>query len=202
MSRSQNHSGSGQANAMAFSGPASSPDHSAADSSALPRLTLLLAAIASVAVEMLVADPSRSPWSAAGFGLLEAVVAVAVYAGLARWGVFARPMSNVALLVLLPALLAPFAIEPLRREWLNVGRPTEIMLIDAFRLLTLALAALGGWKGCLYPAAAASVFLMLFAAALSENQATGWLLSGFVAVSAWWLAEASWEELARGFHAR
>ena len=108
------------------------------------------------------------------------------------------PRFVTAVLALL--LVAPFAIEPLRRQWTGDGYPVELQMVFGLRNLGLGLAAFAAWPLCLRLAAVVSLFLMLFSVSMTEHQAVLMLLALYSATGSLWLMLVHWTGL-RGFFA-
>lgn len=98
--------------------------------------------------------------------------------------------------LLLAALAAaPFVVEPLRREWTSDGYPLEIQMVCALRNVGLGLAACAGWLLCLRLASVVSLFLILFAAAMTNHSAVMVVLGLYTATGSIWLMLMYWAGL-------
>ncbi|MGL4554635.1 MAG: hypothetical protein ACRC33_26010, partial [Gemmataceae bacterium] len=155
------------------------------------RVTFLLLALSAAAVEVAAFDTRPV---AASLG-----VAAAWVAATARVGWFAGtpadprrrpPPWAAAVLAALGA--APFAVEPLRREWAGDGSALELQMVFGLRNVGLGLAACGGWLACQRLACVVSLFLMLFAAAMTSHPGVRVLLGLYTAAGSVWLMLAYW----------
>jgi hypothetical protein len=158
------------------------------------RLTFALLALAAVAVEVAASD-----WRPVVQSIGLAAVWVAIAAVVAwfvptpddpRWK---PPVWVFLLLVALAA--APFAVEPLRRNWTGDGYPLELQMVCGLRNVGLGLAACAGWLLCLRIACVTSLFLILFAAAMTNHPAVMTVLGLYTATGSVWLMLVYWSGL-------
>lgn len=162
------------------------------------RTTFVLLALAAVAVEVAVNDRRAVLQS---LGLAAAWVAVAAVVG---WFVPVpddphRKPPVWALLLLLGLAAAPFATEPLRRDWTGDGYPLELQMVCGLRNVGLGLAACAGWLLCLRLACVVSLFLILFAAAMTNHPAVLVVLGLYTATGSVWLMLVYWAGLSTVF---
>lgn len=163
-------------------------------------VTFALLAIAALAVEVAAADTRPVLHSFA-----RAAVWVGV-AGLLAWRLPVpaeprqRPPGWVTGLILALAL-APLAVEPFRRSYWGEGYPFELQMVMGLRNAGLALAACSGWLLCLRLACVTSLFLMLFAAAMTNHPAGFILLGLYTACGGVWLMLVYWSGLQKVFAA-
>lgn len=158
------------------------------------RTTFVLLALAAVAVEVAACE-GRAVLQSVGLAAVW-VAAAALVAGFVRSP--AEPRRKPPWWVLLPLVAlaaAPFAAEPLRRDWTGDGHPLEIQMVGGLRNLGLALAACGGWVLCQRLACVVSLFLMLFAATMTNHPAVMVVLGLYVAAGGVWLTLAYWAGL-------
>lgn len=164
-------------------------------SRALQRVTFVLLALAVLAVEVAAVDTrpvGQSFGLAAGWIVAAAVLArVRGPADLSRQADWHKPPGWVYLLVLALAA-APFAVEPLRRAVTGDGYPLELQMVFGLRNVGLGLAACAGWVLCLRLACVVSLFLVLFAAAMTNHSAVLVILGLYTAVGSVWLMLAYW----------
>ncbi|GIW86011.1 MAG: transglutaminase [Isosphaeraceae bacterium] len=153
---------------------------------ALP--TLPLVALAAAAVEPVLSDPTRPPWS----GLVLAAVFLAVARPVRSRLQTRSPLSGRAVLaILLLVALAPPILAVAARLGTGSGNLLDVVLIESLRNLALTLAILGRNDQLDRTAALASLFLVLVAAARAEGP---WLLAslaGYAILGCVWLAQAS-----------
>ena len=158
------------------------------------RLTFALLALAAVAVEVAASD--RRPVSQS-VGL--AAVWIAVAAAVARVvPVPADPRRKPPVwvfLLLVGLAAAPFGVEPLRRNWTGDGYPLELQMVCGLRNVGLGLAACGGWLLSLRLASVTSLFLVLFAAAMTNHPAVMAALGLYTAAGSVWLMLVYWSGL-------
>ncbi|MCS6865335.1 MAG: transglutaminase-like domain-containing protein [Gemmataceae bacterium] len=165
---------------------------------AVRRVTFALLAIAAVAVEIAAMDTRP---------VLHSVARAAVWIGIAavmagRMPIPAQPRQRPpgwVTLIVLALTLAPLAIEPLRRSYGSEGYPLELQMVMGLRNAGLAFAACSGWLLCLRLACVTSLFLMLFAAAMTNHPASFVLLGLYTAVGGVWLMLVYWSSLQRVF---
>lgn len=177
------------------------------------RLTWLLALLATLTLEIAVADGDRSGWSIA-----LTVAAEAIIAGLL--GVLVRQMeSNTSisnrdphvdrpqrsspgnvgqshLIWILVLATVPFVIEVLVRGARNEMLPLELLLLADFRNGVLALAVFAHRNDCARLCGSLSTFLTIFAAALSAQMWIQGLVVIFAIVGICWLMGTYWDSLA------
>jgi protein-glutamine gamma-glutamyltransferase len=155
------------------------------------RVTFGLLVLASAATEIAAVE-TRPVLSSLGLA--------AIWVGVAAMlGLFARkprdqsvvPPRYVSLLILLLSA-APFVIEPLRRRWTGDGYALEFQMVFALRNLGLGLAAFAVWPLCLRCACVVSLFLILFAASLTNHPALLWLIGLYSAMGSVWLMLVYW----------
>ncbi len=161
-------------------------------------VTFALLAIAALAVEVAAADTRPVLHSFA-----RAAVWVGV-AGLLAWRlpVPAQPRQRPPWWVtgvVLTLALAPLAVEPFRRSHWSEGYPFELQMVMGLRNAGLALAACSGWLLCLRLACVTSLFLMLFAAAMTNHPASFILLGLYTACGGVWLMLVYWSGLQKVF---
>ncbi|MBY0461107.1 MAG: hypothetical protein K2V38_27615 [Gemmataceae bacterium] len=158
------------------------------------RATFALLALAAVAVEIAASD-GRAVIQSLGL----AAVWVAVAAVVARFvptPADPRRKPPVWVFLLLVALAAaPFAVEPLRRNWTGDGYPLELQMVCGLRNIGLGLAACAGWLSCLRLACVTSLFLILFAAAMTNHPAVMAVLGLYTATGSVWLMLVYWAGL-------
>ncbi|MBM4068073.1 MAG: transglutaminase domain-containing protein [Planctomycetes bacterium] len=158
------------------------------------RATFALVALAAAAVEVAARD-GRTVLQSIGLAAFWVAVAVVV-----AWFVPTpddprrKPPLWVFLLLLLLAA-APFAVEPLRRKWTGDGYPLEIQMVCCLRSVGLGLAACAGWLLCLRMACVTSLFLLLFAAAMTNHPAVMAVLGLYTATGSVWLMLVYWSGL-------
>jgi transglutaminase-like putative cysteine protease len=162
------------------------------------RATFALAALASAATEVAAADDRPVPTS---LGLAAVWIAVAALLGrlVPPPADGRRNPPRFVTVVLLLLAAAPFAVEPLRRDWAGEGYPLELQLVFALRNLALGLAAFAAWRLCLRLACAASLFLMLFAVSMTDHPAVQTLLGLYSAGGSVWLMLVYWSDLRHFF---
>lgn len=162
------------------------------------RATFALLALAAVAVEV-AADDRRAVGQSVGLAAVWVAVA-AVVARLVPAPAEPRrkPPMWVFLLVLVLAA-APVAVEPLRRKWTGDGYPLELQMVCGLRNVGLGLAACAGWLLCLRLACVTSLFLILFAAAMTNHPAVMALLGLYTATGSVWLMLVYWSGLRSAF---
>jgi transglutaminase-like putative cysteine protease len=162
------------------------------------RATFALLVLASAATEVAAAD-ARPVWQSLGL----AAVWVALAAALGRLVPAPKDPSRVpprfVLFLLLGLAAAPFVVEPLRRDWTGEGYPLELQMVFALRNVGLGLAACSAWVLCLRLASVVSLFLMLFAVAMTDHVAVLILLGLYSATGSVWLMLAHWTGLRRFF---
>lgn len=163
-------------------------------SHAVRGVTFALLAISALAVEVAAADTRPVLHSFA-----RAAVWV-VLAGVMAWRlpVPAQPRQRPpgwVTGVILAVALAPVAVEPFRRSQWSAGDPLELQMVMGLRNAGLALAACSGWLLCLRLACFTSLFLMLFAAAMTNHPVSFVLLGLYTACGAIWLMLVYWSSL-------
>ncbi|MDX1948049.1 MAG: transglutaminase-like domain-containing protein [Pirellulaceae bacterium] len=168
---------------------------SLAAGSSLRGSTWLLAALATLALEIARLPEIRRPW----LGLLATALTLAATTAVAAW--FRRQvpanrqLSAVAILIVVGFVAAPFVAESGAR-WAGWGGISpEFVQLVALRNFMLGLIAVAAWPGVLPLSCALSLFLALGALALT----THWLGYGvallYGLVGIWWLMGSSWERL-------
>lgn len=90
----------------------------------------------------------------------------------------------------------PFLLEFLPRwEWLGVGHPLEVRLLGGLRNVSLGLAILGVGPRVQPTTCALSMFLALFASAISSDPLVHVLVATFTVTGILWLMSVYWESL-------
>jgi protein-glutamine gamma-glutamyltransferase len=162
------------------------------------RATFVLLALAAIAVEVAARDGR-----AVGQSLAMALAWVIVAALVARFvPTPADPRMKPPMwvfLLLLALAAAPFAVEPLRRAWTGDGHPLEIQMVCGLRNVGLGLAACAGWLLCLRLACVVSLFLILFAAVMTNHPAVMAVLGLYTATGSVWLMLVYWTGLKKMF---
>jgi hypothetical protein len=110
-----------------------------------------------------------------------------------------RSPPRFVFLILVVLAVAPYLVEPLRRQWTGEGYPLELQMVFALRNLGLGLAAFAAWLLCLRLACVVSLFLMLFAVAMTDHPAVMILLGLYSATGSVWLMLVYWTGLRRFF---
>ncbi|HEY1380092.1 MAG TPA: transglutaminase-like domain-containing protein [Gemmataceae bacterium] len=158
------------------------------------RVTFVLLALTAAAVEIAAVD-SRAVAESLGL----AAVWVGIAAGLGRLVPAPsdprRAPPQLVVLLLGGLAAAPFVVEPLRRNWTGDGYPLELRMVFALRNLGLGLAACGGWLLCRRLACVVSLFLTLFAAAMTNHPAVLTVLALYTAAGSVWLTLVYWTGL-------
>jgi transglutaminase-like putative cysteine protease len=163
-------------------------------SSLIRRVTFSLLALAAVAVEIAAKD-GRAVIQSIGLAAVWVAVA-AVVARLVPTPDDPRRKPPVWVFLLLVALAAaPFAVEPLRRNWTGDGYPLELQMVCGLRNVGLGLAACAVWLLCLRLACVTSLFLILFAAAMTNHPAVMAVLGLYTATGSVWLMLVYWSGL-------
>lgn len=158
------------------------------------RVTFLLVALSAAAVEVAALDTRAVGVS---LGLASIWIAVAVAAG-QFVPVPADPRRRPprwVFLLLFGLATVPFGVEPLRRDWTGDGYPVELQMVFGLRNVGLGLAVCGGWFLCLRLACVASLFLTLFAAAMTSHPAALLVLGLYTATGSVWLMLVYWNGL-------
>jgi hypothetical protein len=157
-------------------------------------LTFFLVVVASAGVEIAAIDTRpvlaslglAAGWIAAALVGSRFVPTPARPGGLPPFWVFAALMVLSA---------APFVIEPLRRRWTGDGYALELQMVFALRNVGLCLAVCSGWLYCRRLAAVVSLFLVLFAAAMTNHPAVMVAVALYTLGGCAWLVLAHWDEL-------
>ena len=177
------------------------------------RLTLLLALLATLTLEIAAADGDQPVWKVA----LTLACEVAIVAVL---GVFARRMDSpdkIGLnqrpvaraqkyhdagfgarshsILILCLATAPFIIEIVIRAVTDTMLPLELLLLAYFRNGVLALAVFAHRNDCQRMCCSLSTFLTIFASALASQIWLHGLVVVFSVVGIWWLMGSYWETL-------
>lgn len=163
------------------------------------RLTFVLLALAAAATEIAAVD-TRSILLSLGLTagwVLGAAVAAALVVPVPT-DPRRRPPLWVGL-AMLGLFVAPFVVEPVRRSLTGDGYPLELQMVMALRNLGLGLAATAGYLLCLRAACVVSLFLMLFAAAMTDHPAVLVVLGLYTAVGSVWLMLVYWIGLRQFF---
>ena len=156
------------------------------------RATFALVALSAFAVEVAAADLRPLGQSLGLAGVWVALAALAAW----RVPVPSGPRPPgwlVAVMLSLGAL--PFAVEPLRREWTGDGYALELQMVCGLRNVGLGLAACAVWPACQRLAGVVSLFLTLFAAAMSNHSAVMALLGMYTTAGGVWLTLSHWAGL-------
>ena len=158
------------------------------------RVTFVLLALAAVAVEVAAGDTRPV---AASLGMASIWIVVAVVVG--RFvSLPANPRESPptwVFVVLVGLGVTPFAVEPLRRSWTGDGYPLELQMVAGLRNIGLGLAACGGWLLCLRLSCVVSLFLILFAATMTNHPAVKVTLGLYTATGGVWLMLIYWTGL-------
>ncbi len=156
------------------------------------RAAFALAALSAFAVEVAAADLRPLAQSLGLAGVWVALAALAAWLAPVPSG--PRPPGW-----LFPVMLGlgalPFAVEPLRREWTGDGYALELQMVCGLRNVGLGLAACAVWPACQRLAGVVSLFLTLFAAAMSNHPAVMALLGLYTAAGSVWLTLSHWAGL-------
>ena len=102
-----------------------------------------------------------------------------------------RPPLWVNVLIVAGGLL-PIVLEPVFRTVWGSGNALELLLVFSLRNLGLGLAAAGAWRSCQRLAAIISLFLVLFASAMSNNEVVMAILVLYGCAGSAWLMHEYW----------
>lgn len=155
------------------------------------RATFALVALAALAVEVAAVD-TRPVLRSLGLALAWVAVAAALARLIPLPSDARRKPPWWVFLVVLALMVAPAALEPLRRRWTGDGYPLELQMVSGLRNVGLGLAACAGWILCLRTACVVSLFLMLFSAAMTNHPAVLVLLGLYAAAGSVWLVLVYW----------
>jgi transglutaminase-like putative cysteine protease len=162
------------------------------------QVTFVLLLLACAATEIAAVDGRSIPVS-----LVLATVWIAFAVGLGRLVPAPKDERGMpprwVLLALLCLAGVPFFLEPVRRRLAGMGYPLELQMVFALRNLGLGLAACASWRLCLRLACIVSLFLMLFAIAMTDHPAVLTLLGLYTAAGSVWLMAVYWTGLQRFF---
>lgn len=158
------------------------------------RVAFLLVVLSAMATEIAAIDTRPV---AASLGMAAVGIVVAILAGwLLRVPTDARSHPpKWVFLILFGLAIAPFGIEPLRRDLTGDGYAFELQMVFGLRNVGLWLAVCSGWFLCLRLASVVSLFLILFAAAMSDHTAVMVILGLYTIVGSFWLVLAYWTGL-------
>lgn len=157
-------------------------------------VTFALLTLAAIAVEI-AANDGRAVIRSLGLAAIWVAVAAVVARFVPNPDDPRRKPPGWVFLILVALLAAPFAMEPLRRSWTGDGYPLELQMVCGLRNVGLGLAACGGWLLCLRLACVTSVFLVLFAAAMTNHPAVMAVLGLYTATGSVWLTLVYWAGL-------
>ncbi|MGL4423518.1 MAG: hypothetical protein ACRCZF_22870, partial [Gemmataceae bacterium] len=162
------------------------------------RLTFALVLLAAVAFEI-AAEDERPVWESVGLacGWIAPALIGSIFLKTRSTTSHRLPLW-LSLLAVIVAL-GPLLVEPLRREWTGNGYPLEIQLVSGFRNLSLLFAAAATIPLALRLASVTSVFLILFAAAMSNHAGVMLAVGAYVVVGSIWLMLAYWSGLQNVF---
>ncbi|MFO0878230.1 MAG: transglutaminase domain-containing protein [Gemmataceae bacterium] len=158
------------------------------------RITFVLLALAAVAVEV-AANDRRAVLQSVALAVVWAALAAAIHGCVPLPADPRRKPPVWVLLLLLSLAAAPLAVEPLRRDWMGDGYPLELQMVCGLRNVGLGLAACAGWLLCLRLACVVSLFLILFAAAMTNHPAVMVVLGLYTATGSVWLMLVYWAGL-------
>jgi len=158
------------------------------------QVTFVLLALAAVAVEVAASD-GRAVVQSLGLAAVWVTVAALVARFVPAPADPRRKPPLWVFLLMLALAAVPFGVEPLRRDWTGDGYPLELQMVCGLRNVGLGLAACGGWLLCLRLASVTSLFLILFAAAMTNHPAVLAVLGLYTAAGGVWLMLVYWSGL-------
>ncbi|MFV0446618.1 MAG: transglutaminase-like domain-containing protein [Planctomycetaceae bacterium] len=167
-----------------------STSHSDAAPRATHALTLFLSLLASNVLAIAKADGEFSMlWWAVR--VVEGILVLGAAAYFARRSTAAGFVSPLLVVVVASSL----SWEPVQRSLLDRGRPFEVIVMDALRLMTLGLAAAACRVSHQRLAAGCSLFLVMFGAVLSFTPLVHVLVGVYAAGALGWMAATYWDSL-------
>lgn len=97
-----------------------------------------------------------------------------------------RPPAAIIVLVIAFSMI-PVVTEPFIRQLTGFGNPLELLMVRFLRCLGLGLAAAAAWRSCQHAAVICGLFLILFAAAMSDHRGVLVLVACHATVGGVWL---------------
>lgn len=164
-------------------------------SSASTRLAWLLVFLATWTLELAIGDGERSAAVMAIILTFEGALVALGTVLLRRWDERSRPSGEQRLVVIFVLATLPFAIELAIRGLTNTMLPLELLLLTHFRNVVLAATLWAYRADGQRIACSLSMFLAIFASALSTQFWLQVLIVVFAAVGVWWLIGSYWERL-------
>lgn len=169
-------------------------DHALA-SAACTRLSWLLALLATCTLELAIGDGERSALALAAIVAFEAGMVVLGTLWARRWERRAQPSSHQRVMAIFVLATVPFGLELAIRGLNFTMLPLELLLLSHFRNVVLASAVWAHRADGQRVTCALSMFLAIFASALSTQLWLQGLVVIFAVVGIWYLIGSYWERL-------
>lgn len=169
-------------------------DHPLA-SVASTRLSWLLALLATCTLELAIGDGARSALALAAIVAFEAGMVVLGTLLARRWERRAPPSSHQRVMAICILATVPFGLELAIRGGTSTMLPLELLLLTHFRNVVLAAVVWAHRADGQRVACALSMFLAIFASALSTQLWLQGLVVIFAVVGIWYLIGSYWERL-------
>ncbi|MBI1347808.1 hypothetical protein GC163_16150 [bacterium] len=159
------------------------------------RLAWLLAFLATLILEIAMGDGERSTLELAAIVSFEFGMVVAGTVFVRWWERRAQPSSNQRVMAIFVLATVPFLLELVIRGLTFTMLPLELLLLSHFRNVVLASAVWSHRPDGQRITCALSMFLAIFASALSTQLWLQGLVVVFAVVGVWWLIGSYWERL-------
>lgn len=158
-------------------------------------LPLLLAILSVATLETAQFEAGGARWQIAAKVGLIAVVVAAIYRLFSRWGSAGLEPGRLTGGLLVGLALLPIPVEALQRTVWHTGSPLELLLLAGFRNVVCGLAVVSYRRGYDRICCVVSMFIMIFASAITSDPLVHGLVIVFALCGVWWLMGIYWDSL-------
>ena len=158
-------------------------------------LPLLLSLVAVATFEIAQREAGGARWQTALRITVISAMIVAGYRVCSRWNGTGLAPGRLTSWLLIAVTLLPIPLEAVQRAAADSGHTLELLLVGGFRNLVCGLAMISYQRRCDRICCVVSMFLIIFASAITSDPLVHLLVVLFALCGVWWLMGLYWDSL-------